>query len=743
MKGIWLQKFSAHKRDLVIALTIFGVTLLTFLWSPIHLVSDSKYMLVVSQSLLSHRSFALDHFALPKHEPKDDGVFVLNGKIPQLEYVGDHLYYIFPPGSSVLSLPAVALMNRFGLSVINADGTHNVENEVKQQTILAAILMALLAVIFYATSRLLLPARWALIVALGATLGTQVWSTLSRGVWSDTWGVLLLAIVVWQLMAARFRNSALRPILLGTLLAWAYFVRPTNAVPLVAVAAYVLIYYRRNFLSFAAAACAWIFLFVVYSWAHFHKLLPSYYTAKRLTFENFGEGLAGNLISPSRGLFVFVPVTLFVFYLLVRHRRKLGSSGLAHLSLGIVVTHWIAISGYPQWWGGGSYGPRLMAGVLPWLVLLAIISLDAMLKTRAEFKDRLRTQFRLANTVGALLLLISVFLNGIGAIMPATVIWNYKPTRVDRPTTRLWDWRYPQFLAGFLRPPLPAVLPPANVRVQVGRNGAKPYLLDGWSVAEEIFRWTDGREATVIFHLDEVTDAELRMQMAPFLVPGKLERQRVGLKLNQHSLGTITLTDHVQREYSWKLPKENLQKDNVLRFELPDATTPKAVGLNEDLRELALAVSWLEIKTANYSQLINAKTRTVAEGPLPEGGYDAAIEPINPPGELKIGESAVLTVKVKNTSGAVWYAGGHAGGRYTIRLGNHWLDSNSRRVVLNDGRVMLPYDLRPYAEVELLLPIKAPAVPGTYVLELDMVQEGQNWFADEESRTARITMIIR
>ena len=743
MKSIWLQKFSAHKRDLVIAATIFGVTLLMFLWSPIHLVSDSKYMLVVSQSLLSRRSFTLDHFALPRHEPKDDGVFVTNGKIYQLEYVGGHLYYIFPPGSSVLSVPFVALMNQFGLSVINADGTHNVENEVKQQVILAAILMALLAAVFYATSRLLLPAQWAVIVALGGTLGTQVWSSLSRGVWSDTWGVLLLAIVVWTLLAAKFRNSPVRPVLLGTLLAWTYFVRPTNAVSLVAVAAYLLIYYRKQFLSFAAAAGVWLFLLVVYSWSHFHKLLPNYYRAQRLTFENFGEGLAGNLISPSRGLFVFVPVTLFVFYLLARHRRKLAGSGLAYLSLGIVVTHWIAISGYPQWWGGGSYGPRLMAGVLPWLVLLAILSLDAMLKTRAESKGRSLMQLRLANTLGAMLLLISAFINGVGAIMPATVIWNYKPTRVDRPRTRLWDWRYPQFLAGFLRPPLPEVFPPANVRVQVARNGAKPYLIDGWSVGEEIFRWTDGREATVIFHLDEVTDAELRMQMAPFLVPGKLERQRVGLKLNQHSLETITVSDPVQREYSWKLPKENLQRDNVLRFDFPDAATPKAVGLNEDMRALALAVVWLEIKTANYSQLINAKTRTVAQGPLPEGGYDATIESLNPPSEMKTGESATLTVKVKNISGAIWHAGGEVGGRYTIRLGNHWLDSSSRQMIKNDGRATLPYDLRPDAEVELLLPIKAPAVPGTYVLELDMVQEGQNWFADEESRTARITIVVR
>jgi hypothetical protein len=208
-------------------------------------------------------------------------------------------------------------------------------------------------------------------------------------------------------------------------------------------------------------------------------------------------------------------------------------------------------------------------------------------------------------------------------------------------------------------------------------------------------------------------------------------------------LETVTLTDPVQREYSWKLPKESLQKDNVLRFELPDATTPKAVGLNEDMRELALAVCWLEIKTANYSQVMSAKTRTVAEGPLPEGGYDAAIQSINSPTELKTGESTTITVRVKNISGALWHAIGQNDGRYVVRLGNHWLDVNSRRVIQDDGRTMLAFDLRPDAELELPLKITAPTVPGNYILELDMVQEGVSWFADEESRTVRVKITVR
>ena len=126
MNNSWRQKFNAHKGDVRIALIIFAVALVTFLFSPIRSVADSKYSLVVSQSLLSHRSFAIDSYAIPRLEHKSNGAYVLNGNIYQQEWIGDRLYYYLPPGSSVLSVPYVAVMNLFGLSVVNDDGTYAV-----------------------------------------------------------------------------------------------------------------------------------------------------------------------------------------------------------------------------------------------------------------------------------------------------------------------------------------------------------------------------------------------------------------------------------------------------------------------------------------------------------------------------------------------------------------------------------------------------------------------------------------
>jgi hypothetical protein len=739
----WRLKLHQHKRDLLIGLLIFEVGFAVFLCSPVRQFSDSKYAFVVSESLLKHGTFAIDQFGVPRFEPRYNGRYMENGRINELEWVGNRLYYYLPPGTSVLSLPYVALMDVFGLSVINKDGTYNVGKEIQLQLIFSAFLMALLGSIFYFTGRLVLPALWSVFIALGGTLATQVWSTLSGSMWSDTWGIFLLGLVVWMLLAEASAGIRLRPILVATLLAWTYFVRPTNAIPILAISVYMLLYHRRLFARYAVTGLIWLALFVSYSWYNFGKMLPDYYRTSRLAFEHFGEALAGNLVSPARGLFIYVPVTLFIFYLLARYRRKIVWPRLVVLSSSIFAVHWIVTSGFSPWFGGGSYGPRLMSGVLPWLVLLSIIAVQALLKAREQGNNRPLGFWRLQNVVGGTLLLVSVCMNGIGATMPAVLRWNNKPVRIDRDPSRLWDWRHPQFLAGFLLPPPPKVFPPTDVRIDFSRKSADPYLWYGWTEHGGERRWSEGDEATIVFSLDSIADAHLLMRLAPFIVGGKPNEQRISMKLNGQLLENLTLKDPSPREYSRILPKELLQRNNILTFELPDARSPKELNLNDDERKLALGVYWLEIKTQGQSGVQDAPKYTEATAPLPDAGYAVEFQAMNAPRTLTAGESLDLRVTVKNISGVIWPARGDSSGKYQIRLGNHWVDSNGRTAILNDGRTALPHDLSPGGSVDLMLRITAPQTPGEYTLELDMVQEHVTWFADQDSPTMRVKITVR
>src|SRR5688572_20629840 len=356
---------------------IFAAALSIFLLSPVHQVTDSAYSMLLSESLLHHGSFELDHYAIPRGEPKWFRYYFRNGDIYQLEWVNGHLYHNFPVGTSILSIPFVAVMNAAGVSATNPDGSYNHDGEEKIEKILAAILMAALVCVFFLMARLALSNGLSAAVALGGGLGTQVWSTASRSLWTDTWGSLLLGVVLLMLFGAAVGRFRLRPILLATLLSWMYIVRPTFAIHIIGITVYIFLYYRTILLRYVITGAVWLAAFVIYSWHFYGHTLPSYYRAGRLQFDFFWTALAANLISPARGLLIYVPVVLFIGYLLAHYRRQIIYQRLVALSLAVIVAHILVVSCQIHWWGGHSFGARFSTGLVPWVVLLAILGLQA------------------------------------------------------------------------------------------------------------------------------------------------------------------------------------------------------------------------------------------------------------------------------------------------------------------------------------------------------------------------------
>jgi len=298
------QKSRYRETRLACCLVVALGTFLVFLFSPVRQVNDSKFSMLVSQDLIQHRSFALDHYSIPRLAPVYREEYVQNGELYQLEQVNNHIFYFFPPGSSVLSVPFVALMNACGISAANPDGSYDAAGEGKIEGYLAATLMAALVALFFYTSSLVLPLKSSLIVAFGGAFGTQVWSTASRAMYTDTWALFLLGIVVLIVTASEINHRQINPILLATLLSWMYFVYPLYSVHVVGVSGYILLFHRRQFIKFAITGLVWFCALILYSWLHFSHVLPNYFKGGRLGFTHFWEALAGNLISPSRGILI-------------------------------------------------------------------------------------------------------------------------------------------------------------------------------------------------------------------------------------------------------------------------------------------------------------------------------------------------------------------------------------------------------------------------------------------------------
>src|SRR5205085_3150431 len=136
----------------------------------------------------------------------------------QLEVAQGKLIYGYPVGSSVLSIPFVAVMNAIGVSAQTLEGAYDEDGEDYIQATLAALLMAILTVVFFRTALLVVPFSWSITLALGAAFSTQIWSTASRVLWSHTWEILLLGIVTYLLIAQEEHRIQERPVLLATLL---------------------------------------------------------------------------------------------------------------------------------------------------------------------------------------------------------------------------------------------------------------------------------------------------------------------------------------------------------------------------------------------------------------------------------------------------------------------------------------------------------------------------------------------
>jgi hypothetical protein len=335
-------------------------------------------------------------------------------------------------------------------------------------------------------------------------------------------------------------------------------------------------------------------LLLVYSWHNFGHLLPNYYQASRLGFQTFWEALAGNLISPSRGLLIYVPVLFLVAFLLLRYRKVIVKRRLAFCGAIVAAVHLFTISGFEHWWAGHSYGPRYWTSLVPWFVLLAVFAL------RALQTDSVRGAAWKTETASVVLLaLLGVLIHARGALAEETRLWNARPYDIDLRAGRLWNWTYPQFLAGLVRPPLPAeayASLPLNQRIDLSSETASSFLWYGWSEPESEIRWSDGKEAAIVFGLDNSSDLKLVMRATPFIVAGKLQTQRLILKLNGKEIHSLTLNQVSPVELVIPLSAGQLKRENVLLFNLPDAESPLKFRLSTDRRLLGIAVQWIEFQ---------------------------------------------------------------------------------------------------------------------------------------------------
>jgi hypothetical protein len=496
-----------------------------------------------------------------------------------------HVYYAYPPGGVLLIAPAVWVMNLCGYSSHDGNWLYEPSGDLDMQNLLAPLVTALFVAFVYLTASKLLPGGAATGLTLVAAFGTMAFSTASRGLWSDTWGIVLLqgALLVGASEPKPGRDW--QGGALGTLMAWLVFARPTYATALLVVCIWLLKYRRSWLPGFCLAGVCWLVLFAAFLKWQTGSVLPMYSSqGGMITWLAIPEALPGHLFSPSRGLMTMVPVLWFVVWIAVRH-RSIWSDELWRLAIGGFGAHLALISCWPIWWGGHCFGPRLVIGALPFLVLAGILAMKEWWPRRGI----------ISGTLVVLLSAISIFIHSVGAFSPASWAWNARPETIHATPEDMWDWRYPQYLAGVLPMPLPREFPPlpADGKLNPGEEIAGRYLVRGWSGGEGHWRWSEAKNVKVVFTRHRAT--KLHLTFYPFLGQGRIPSQQVTIRANGDVIFDKAIDSEWQGYAGLALP---LAEDGRyhLDIQLPNAASPASFGAGYDDRPLGIRLEHLAVE---------------------------------------------------------------------------------------------------------------------------------------------------
>lgn len=418
----------------------FAIPLIIYLLAPVVQLSDSRYTLLLAQSIIDHASLDLNRYGIKLTPAINPFGSEFKYQPYHFERFGDRVYYIYPIGNSLLAIPFVKLFNLFHISVVTSTGAYDSASEAMMQKVIASFLSAATAWMTFLVARYYLNWVGSIVTALATAFGTAIFSTAACGLWGHTWSLVIGATVLLLLVKLE-HGETVDAALFGSLLSWSYFVRPTNAVMILVCTIYLMASGKVRPVRLVLTGVFWLSCFVCYSWYTYGTLLPTYYRMSYFELRGFFGGLAGMTISPSRGLLVYSPVFLITFYLSARQWRQLVNHRLFLVSATIVAANLAIISSFKYWWGGSCYGPRYLTDITPWLVYMTIVPVRQLLLTGGH-----RSQRALV-FISCALIGISIFNTFPGAFYGKYFNWYDDVVRNGWfDTDLLWDWRRAPFL---------------------------------------------------------------------------------------------------------------------------------------------------------------------------------------------------------------------------------------------------------------------------------------------------------
>ena len=428
------RKFPISKKE------VMGLLLLSLIILALIIFSRNNYRdcdslgcVLTSQAIVSHGTIKLDAYRdmLKQHEA------VYGSRIMTKN---NHLFYNYPLGTCIYSVPFVWLANCIGRDMSTI--VNNVPiDDMRVQKVLSALIVTVCFVLVYGLCRCFLAPLSSALLTLVFVLGSPLISTMGTALWSLDLEVMFILLCLLMIVHDDRKIFTLNPYVLSFFLFSAYLCRPTAAIFVVLVALYVLLFKSRSaFIKLSASCFLFFIVFVIFSLHEYKTILPPYYLQRFSQIETFWTGLYGILLSPARGLIIYSPYLLFTFFGLCCFFKEFFRSRLMWFAILWFFFHLVMIAQYPIWWGGHSFGPRLLTDVFPACILITILVWSHASKTLSHRPRNVLI------TIFLFFSLISIFINTYqGLYNPATGQWN-SATSIYKSSDYLFDWKYPQFM---------------------------------------------------------------------------------------------------------------------------------------------------------------------------------------------------------------------------------------------------------------------------------------------------------
>jgi hypothetical protein len=414
-------------------LLILGIFVVYNSYTGLTMSRDTFPAAILPYNILQHHTLAFDSISFSP-------LLNYNGTVSYaIQIINGHYYSLFPIVTPILLLPFYAVqylvLTTFAIPVTDEIILHSAKTA-------AACMATISCVIFLATARELFENR----IALGSTVifafATATWSISSQALWQHGLGELLLISMIYLIIKIETTDSRYYLPLLGLLSGLFVFNRPPDAILLIPVILYVMMWQREKYTSYLIPAVLGGLPFLLYNEMVFGNLFGGY--AKNMELFIFSGqfvfNFLGLLIAPNKGLLIYSPVLILAVFGFMIIRKDTSRRYLTIIKFfGFAFLVQILLySFFSDWIGGYCFGPRFLTDAVPVLGLYCGFFLAGVTKDPRSPNGK-----KIIGVFITFLVLTSIVIQIIGVFY--FPFW--KDTNMD--TVNAWDLQNSQILSSY------------------------------------------------------------------------------------------------------------------------------------------------------------------------------------------------------------------------------------------------------------------------------------------------------